>query len=130
MTVSGCNGGAEKATDDNLDPKHYEDFARYLVEVCKHYKETYGIEFRTLDPFNEPETNYWYRNGGQEGCHFDVKSQVKFLRVLSPVLKESGLKTVFCGIAVLIHDAGARIISLCSGSLDPLKGGSFYAGDR
>lgn len=94
MTVSGCNGGAEKATDDNLDPKHYEDFARYLVEVCKHYKETYGIEFRTLDPFNEPETNYWYRNGGQEGCHFDVKSQVNFLKVLSPILKESGLKTV------------------------------------
>ena len=115
MTVSGCNGGAEKATDDNLDPKHYEDFARYLVEVCKHYKETYGIEFRTLDPFNEPETNYWYRNGGQEGCHFDVKSQVKFLKVLSPILKESGLKTVISSAdetsvnqAVKTFDDGGR----------------------
>ena len=94
MTVSGCNGGADKATDDNLAPEHYEDFACYLVEVCRHYRDVYGIEFRTLDPFNEPMTNYWYRNGGQEGCHFDVSSQVAFLRVLSPILRDSGLKTV------------------------------------
>ena len=94
MTVSGCNGGADKAGDDNLSPEYYQDFARYLVDVCRHYRDVYGIEFRTLDPFNEPMTDYWYRNGGQEGCHFDEKSQVAFLKVLAPVLKESGLTTV------------------------------------
>jgi hypothetical protein len=64
------------------------------VDVCKHYKDEYGIEFKTLEPFNEPVTNYWGANGSQEGCHFDASSQVNFLRVLAPILKESGLSTV------------------------------------
>ncbi len=94
MTYSGCCSGNTTSSKDNLKPEYYEEFAHYLVDVCKHYKDVYGIEFRTLDPFNEPMTSYWGANGGQEGCHFDVASQVAFLKVLSPILKESGLSTV------------------------------------
>ena len=94
MTYSGCCSGNSNGANDNLKPEYYEEFAHYLVDVCKHYKDEYGIEFRTLEPFNEPLTNYWYRNGGQEGCHFDLSSQIAFLKVLSPILKESGLNTV------------------------------------
>lgn len=93
MTYSGCCAGHAYAGSDNLKPEYYEAFAHYLVDVCKHYKEEYGIEFRTLEPFNEPLTSYWGANGSQEGCHFGLKSQVEFLKVLSPVLKESGLNT-------------------------------------
>ena len=39
-------------------------------------------------------TSYWGANGGQEGCHFDIASQVAFLKVLHPILKASGLNTV------------------------------------
>lgn len=94
MTFSGCVGGNKDANADNLRPECYEAFAHYLVDICKHYKDTYGIEFRTLEPFNEPMTNYWYADGSQEGCHFDVESQIRFLKVLHPILKASGLKTV------------------------------------
>ncbi len=94
MTYSGCVGGNANAGKDNLRPEFYEEFARYLVDVCKHYKDEYGIEFKTLEPFNESYTNYWYANGSQEGCHFDYESQIKFIRVLEPILRESGLKTV------------------------------------
>lgn len=94
MTVSGCVGGAKKATDDNVAPAMYESFARYLVDVCKHYKDTYGIEFATLDPFNEPVTDYWYQNGGQEGCHFSVEGQIAMIKVLRRELDRSGLRTV------------------------------------
>ncbi len=94
MTVSGCVGGNEDPNIDNLRPECYEEFAHYLVDVCKHYKDVYRIEFKTLDPFNEPMTDYWNRNGSQEGCHFDFASQVAFLKVLFPILKASGLKTV------------------------------------
>lgn len=94
MTYSGCCAGNTNASKDNLKPEYYEEFAHYLVDVCKHYKDVYGIEFKTLEPFNEPMTNYWGANGGQEGCHFDVGSQIEFLKVLSPILKASGLKTV------------------------------------
>lgn len=94
MTYSGCVSGNNPSSKDNLKPEYYEEFAHYLVDVCKHYKDVYGIEFKTLDPFNEPMTSYWGRNGGQEGCHFDVNSMIEFVKVLHPILKESGLKTV------------------------------------
>lgn len=94
MTYSGCCAGNVDGNKDNLKPEYYEEFAHYLVDVCKHYKDEYGIEFKTLEPFNESFTNYWYANGSQEGCHFDYDSQIKFVRVLEPILRESGLNTV------------------------------------
>ncbi len=94
MTYSGCSAGNADAGKDNLKPQYYGQFSDYLIDVCKHYKDEYGIEFKTLEPFNEPNTNYWGENGGQEGCHFDPASQVELLRVLYPKLKASGLKTV------------------------------------
>ena len=94
MTYSGCVSGNTDGGKDNLRPEYYEEFAHYLVDVCKHYKDEYGIEFKTLEPFNEAVTNFWYANGPQEGCHFDYKSQIAFLRVLEPILRESGLNTV------------------------------------
>ena len=94
MTYSGCVSGNTDGGKDNLKPEYYEEFAHYLVDVCKHYKDEYGIEFKTLEPFNESVTNFWYANGPQEGCHFDYASQVNFIKVLKPILDASGLTTV------------------------------------
>ena len=94
MTYSGCVSGNTDGGKDNLKPEYYEEFAHYLVDVCKHYKDEYGIEFKTLEPFNESVTGFWYANGPQEGCHFDYQSQINFIRVLEPILKASGLNTV------------------------------------
>ena len=94
MTYSGCCSGNADGGKDNLKPEYYEEFAHYLVDVCKHYKDEYGIEFKTLEPFNESVTNFWYASGPQEGCHFDYQSQINFIRVLAPILQESGLNTV------------------------------------
>lgn len=94
MTVSGCCAGSSDGGSDNLKPDYYEDFAHYLVDVCKHYKDEYGIEFKTLEPFNESVTNFWYQSGVQEGCHFGYTSQANFIKVLAPILAQSGLNTV------------------------------------
>lgn len=94
MTVSGCVAGNDPGEADNLKPEYYQDFANYLVEVCKHYKDAYGLEFASLEPFNEALSGVWETSGSQEGCHFDSDSQIRFLRTIYPVLKESGLKTV------------------------------------
>ncbi len=94
MTYSGCVAGNVDGGKDNLKPEYYEEFAHYLVDVCKHYKDEYGIEFKTLEPFNEATTNFWHANGQQEGCHFDNQSQINFIKVLAPILKESGLNTI------------------------------------
>lgn len=94
MTVSGCCGGSKSGDADNLRKDCYDAFAHYLVDVCKHIKDTYGIEFRTLEPFNESQSGFWTQGGSQEGCHFDVESQKAFIRVLYPILRASGLNTV------------------------------------
>jgi O-glycosyl hydrolase len=94
MTYSGCSAGAVNAGSDNLKPAYYDAFCDYLIEVCKHYKEVYGLEFKTLEPFNEATTSYWGANGEQEGCHFNASSQVALLRKLYPKLQASGLNTV------------------------------------
>ena len=94
MTYSGCSGGNVDPMQDNLKPAYYVAFCDYLVEVCKHYKEQYGLEFKTLEPFNESTSNYWYNLGSQEGCHFTPETQMKIIRILAPKLAASGLKTV------------------------------------
>lgn len=94
MTYSGCASGNQNANQDNLKPEYYDQFCDYLIEVCKHYKDVYGIEFKTLDPFNEPVTNYWGYLGGQEGCHFEPASQISLIRRLYPKLQATGLSTV------------------------------------
>ncbi len=93
MTYSGCVAGNTDGGKDNLKPEYYEEFAHYLVDVCKHYKDEYGIEFKTLEPFNESTTAFWFANGSQEGCHFDNESQIKFIKILAPILEASGLNT-------------------------------------
>lgn len=94
MTISGCAAGNADPLKDNLKPEYYEMFCHYLLDVCKHYKAEYGIEFKTIEPFNESYSNYWYALGSQEGCHFEPESQMKIIRMLHPLLKASGLNTV------------------------------------
>lgn len=94
MTYSGCASGAKRAVDDNLRTSCYVDYARYLIDVCQHYRSSFGIEFKTLEPFNEPETDYWRAGGGQEGCHFELSTMINFTKVIAPMLRKSGLKTV------------------------------------
>ena len=90
MTFSGCSGGNNPGSKDNLKPEYYGLFCDYL----KHYRNNYDIEFKTLEPFNESLSSYWYYMGSQEGCHFDAESQIKLLKILYPKLKSSGLKTL------------------------------------
>lgn len=75
MTVSGCAAGNTDGGTDNLSPAYYDAFADYLTEVVKHYRDAWGITFRTLEPFNEPTGNWWTAYGSQEGCHFDRSTQ-------------------------------------------------------
>lgn len=94
MTISGCSAGNVDPKKDNLKPEYYGAFCDYLLEVCKHYKNEYGVEFKTLEAFNEPTTAYWNYLGSQEGCHFAPETQMKIIRMLYPKLQASGLKTV------------------------------------
>lgn len=89
MTISGCVSGNTNGAD-NLKPAYFTAFADYLATVVKHYKDSWGITFRTVEPFNEPSSGYWKINGGQEGCGFKSR-QPQMVKELGKQLVSKGL---------------------------------------
>ena len=76
MTESGYVSGGFNASSEQLKPVAEAQFASYLVRVTEHLEDQYGIDVDTIDPFNEPNTNYWGTTlsngkpvGGRPGGH-------------------------------------------------------------
>jgi O-glycosyl hydrolase len=93
MTKSGCSSGNTDGSN-NLKDDYYDDFANYLVDVVKHFKDQWGITFSTLEPLNESEADWWKSKGSQEGCHFDRSSQDKIIKEVYKSLKASALEKI------------------------------------
>lgn len=89
MTNSGCASG-NTGGSNNLKTDYYDDFADYLTDVVKKFRDDWGITFRTLEPMNEPMVG-WTVNGGQEGCHVDVNIQDDIIREVKAKLDAKGL---------------------------------------
>lgn len=89
MTKSGCVSGSANGAD-NLKDDYFDNFADYLSEVVKHYKENRNITFRTVEPFNEPSAGWWKSMGTQEGCGF-TNNQSKMIVELGKALAAKGL---------------------------------------
>lgn len=92
MTNSGCASGAQGGTN-NLKSDYFDDFADYLTEVVLHFRDTWGISFRTLEPVNEPMEG-WSYSGGQEGCHVERPEQATLLHEVRTHLDQKGLNEV------------------------------------
>ncbi len=90
MTKSGCASGSQDG-NNNLKDDSYDAFATYLVSVTKHYRDSLGITFRTLEPLNEPNANWWKANGSQEGCHFGASSQQQIIKAVAAELGAQGV---------------------------------------
>jgi O-glycosyl hydrolase len=90
MTKSGCASGNTDGSN-NLKDDSYDAFASYLVDVTKHYRDVVGVSFRTLEPMNEPNANWWKSNGGQEGCHFSASNQQQIIKAVSAALTAQGV---------------------------------------
>lgn len=91
MCVNDNPSGADKAEHDNLRPDQHANFARYLAAVARRARDHWGVAFTTVDPFNEPYSNYWFANGKQEGCHFERATQIAFLPLFRAELDRQGL---------------------------------------
>lgn len=100
MTNSGCSTGSVGAGTNNLKDDCYDDFAEYLAEVCAHYENEWGIQIQSIDPMNEPYTNFWGAySQKQEGCHFDIgASQTNMFLQLQKSLRTRNLNDIMlCG---------------------------------
>ncbi len=91
MTNSGCASGSTNGTTNNLKDASYDAFATYLTEVVKHFRDSFGITFRTLEALNEPNATWWTANGGQEGCRFAPAQQQTINKAISAQLIAKGL---------------------------------------
>ena len=95
LTQSGyVSGGINNASAEQLAPADMDKFAGYLVKVVEHLEQTYGITFDSLDPFNEPNTNYWGTTipqgatwptsaSRQEGAHIGPQRQDQMIQALA-----------------------------------------------
>ncbi|MCZ4067440.1 RICIN domain-containing protein [Microbacterium sp. H37-C3] len=104
LTQSGyVSGGINNATSEQLAPADMDKFAGYLVNVVDELERVHGISFDTIDPFNEPNTNYWstqipdgatWPTGGrQEGAHIGPQAQDAMITALAERLAQPGTST-------------------------------------
>ena len=92
MSKNACTAGAPDGSG-NLDPSNYATYADYIAQITKHFRDSWGTNFRTVSPFNEPSAAWWKCSNNQEGNHVDVAEQAKIVDAVSAALKSQGLGT-------------------------------------
>jgi O-glycosyl hydrolase len=103
MTQSGYVSGGFSSTADQLKSSSIPAYVTYVKTVAQHIEDTTGIRFDSIDPFNEPNTNYWGttidpatgwpKKGGQEGAHMGPGLQDSVIKALSSELAEPNTTT-------------------------------------
>lgn len=86
---SGADNGG-----DNLQWWDYGRHAIYLAAIAEKARDSWGITFDSVEPFNEPSASWWTSNGTQEGCHFDRSTQAGIIDLLRDELDSRGLGSV------------------------------------
>ncbi|MFJ2264183.1 beta-1,6-galactanase [Streptomyces sp. NPDC087844] len=86
---SGASGGG-----NNLQSWNYRQHASHLAAVALYAKNNWGVNFATVDPFNEPSSSWWTATGTQEGCHMDATVQAAVLPYMRSELDTRGLSGV------------------------------------
>lgn len=96
QTVSGYVSGGFDANTDQIRADRVDEFAGYLVRVTEELEQRHGIDFDTIAPLNEPNTNYWGTQigangqptgGRQEGAHAGPALQQKVVLALDKALE-------------------------------------------
>jgi galactan endo-1,6-beta-galactosidase len=86
--------GADNGADDNLPPENLRRHAVYLAAIAKYAADHWGIQFDSVEAFNEPSANWWNSHGTQEGCHFDAATQAVVIAALREELDTRGLSKI------------------------------------
>ena len=102
MTSSECTSGNTTGTACNLRYDMYSTFADYLTDVVRYYHDTLGITFQSIEPFNEPFSNWWIANNanGQEGCYFSQINQQNLIRTVYTKLSEKNMLS-WCSVVAM-----------------------------
>ncbi|MCH7232706.1 RICIN domain-containing protein [Glycomyces sp. L485] len=104
QTVSGYVSGGFDSNADQIRTDTLDGFAIYMTEVMERIEDEHGIEFDTVNPLNEPNTNYWGTTlgpdgvqpvgGRQEGAHAGPELQQQVLLALAEELRDADTEAV------------------------------------
>jgi galactan endo-1,6-beta-galactosidase len=95
MCINHNPSGNDVVNANNLAPANYRNHAIYLASIALEAKNSWGITFASVEPFNEPDTPYWVGDtSNQEGCHFDHASQASVILYLRDELNSRGLSSM------------------------------------
>jgi len=89
---SGADDGGESLTSWNIT-----QHAIYLSSIAKYAADNWGVNFESVEPFNEPMGGWWKSRGGDgsegtsEGCHVERSTQVSIIHALRAELDARGL---------------------------------------
>ncbi|MBM2620269.1 hypothetical protein JIG36_32620 [Actinoplanes sp. LDG1-06] len=78
----------------NLQSWNHTQHAAHLAIVARRARDNWGVTFRSVDPFNEPSSNWWRADGTQEGCYIGATTQRSVLAQLRTELNRQGLTGV------------------------------------
>ncbi|MBX9243674.1 RICIN domain-containing protein, partial [Actinotalea ferrariae] len=102
MTESGYATGGFDPSTDQLRQDSIDDFAAYMTRVVEEIEDAHGIEVDTVNPMNEPNTNYWgtFLNPDgslqccrQEGAHMGPALQAQVIEALDARLDDPATTT-------------------------------------
>lgn len=102
MTESGYTSGGLDPNAEQIKPAALDKFAKYMTTVVDHVEDAHGITFDTINPLNEPNTNYWGTTlgwdgkptgGRQEGAHVGPAMQSQVLTALATRLDDAATAT-------------------------------------
>ncbi|KAH8895313.1 glycoside hydrolase [Thozetella sp. PMI_491] len=86
--------GSDSGSSDNLQSWNYDQHAVYLATIAAYAKANWGFSFTSVEPFNEPSSNWWNgQSGTQEGCYFAISTQQAVLGYLRTELNNRGLSS-------------------------------------
>ncbi|MFZ4276699.1 glycoside hydrolase [Streptomyces arboris] len=79
---------------DNIQSWNHRPYASYLAAVALRAKEDWGVDFVSVEPFNEPSAEYWHAQNKQEGCYMSRGVQKQILPHLRGELDRRGLSAI------------------------------------
>ncbi|WP_020640728.1 RICIN domain-containing protein [Amycolatopsis balhimycina] len=103
QTTSGYVSGGLNATDEQLRADKIGDFTAYLTQAVRTLERAHGIKFSSVNPMNEPNTNYWKTTlgadgnptgGRQEGAHIGPSVQAQLIPAMADALKAAGSRAI------------------------------------
>lgn len=104
--------GADIGSNDNLQQWNYDSFAHYMTSIAQYSAENWGVKFDYIEPFNEPESDWWTASNNQEGCHFATSTQEILLQKLHNEMSQKGL--LAAGTAITASDENSYTLALSS----------------